>query len=71
MKVNTERKMIFDSSLQVKSIQVYRRQETVLTRLKTLELIGKHQTGFCEECQEEESVGHVITCPTDSSTSEM
>ncbi len=23
-------------------------------------MIGKHQTGLCEECQEEESVEHVI-----------
>ena len=47
----------------------YRREEIVLTRLrlghsalnKTLKLIGKHQTGLCEGCQEEEeSVEHVV-----------
>ncbi len=45
-----------------------RKEEIVLTRLrlghyalnKTLKMIGKHQTGLCEECQEEESVEHVI-----------
>lgn len=45
-----------------------RREETVLTRLrpghcmlnKTLKLVGKHPTGLCEGCQEEESVEHVV-----------
>ena len=45
-----------------------RREEIVMTRLrighsalnKMLKLIGKHNTGLCEECQEEESVEHVI-----------
>ncbi len=27
---------------------------------KTLKMIGKHQTGLCEECQEEESVEQVV-----------
>ena len=27
---------------------------------KTLKMIGKHQTGLCEGCQEEESVEHVL-----------
>ncbi len=27
---------------------------------KTFKMIGKHQTGLCEECQEEESVEHLI-----------
>lgn len=45
-----------------------RREEIVITRLrighsalnKTLKIIGKHNSGLCEECQEEESVEHVI-----------
>lgn len=45
-----------------------RREEIVITRLrlghcllnKTLKLMGKHQTGLCEECQVEESVEHVL-----------
>ncbi len=45
-----------------------RREETVISRLKlghcllnkTLKLIGKHDTGMCEVCQEEESVEHVV-----------
>ena len=45
-----------------------RREETVLTRLrlghtalnKTLKMKGKHQTGLCEGCGEEESVEHVV-----------
>ncbi len=48
-----------------------RREEAVMTRLrlghcsqnKTVKMIGKHQTGLCEGCQEEESVEHIImTC---------
>ncbi len=48
-----------------------RREEAVMTRLrlghfslnKTLKMIGKHQTGLCEGCREEESVEHIImTC---------
>ena len=48
-----------------------RKEESVLVRLrlghsalnKWLKLIGKHQTGLCEGCQEEESVEHVVmTC---------
>ena len=47
--------------------------EIVLTRLrlghcalnKTLKMIGKHQTGMCEGCQEEESVEHeLLHCRT-------
>ncbi len=45
-----------------------RREDIVLSRLrmghcalnKTLKLLGKHQTGLCEGCQEEESVEHVV-----------
>lgn len=45
-----------------------RREEVKLTRLrlghcvlyKSLKMVGKHETGLCEECQEEESVEHVI-----------
>ena len=45
-----------------------RREKTVFTRLrlghcalnKSLKMIGKHQTGLCEGCQEEESVEHVL-----------
>lgn len=44
------------------------REETVISRLrlghcllnKTLKLIGKHDTGLCEVCKEEESVEHVV-----------
>lgn len=59
--------------LQIQSVKVTRvgsgnrREEIVLTRLrlrhcalnKTLNMVGKHQTGLCEGCQEEESVKHV------------
>ncbi len=46
----------------------HRREETVMTRLrlghgalnKSLKMIGKHETGLCEWCQEEESVEHII-----------
>jgi len=46
----------------------HRREETVMTRLrlghcalnKSLKLIGKHETGLCEWCQEVESVEHII-----------
>nr|XP_055031454.1 uncharacterized protein LOC129420520 [Misgurnus anguillicaudatus]XP_055031455.1 uncharacterized protein LOC129420520 [Misgurnus anguillicaudatus]XP_055031456.1 uncharacterized protein LOC129420520 [Misgurnus anguillicaudatus] len=50
-----------------------RREEIVITRLrlghcmlnKTLKMIGKHQTGLCEECRVEESVEHVLLdCPS-------
>ncbi len=42
--------------------------EGIITRLrmgytglnKTLHLIGKHPTGFCDHCQEEESVEHIL-----------
>lgn len=27
---------------------------------KTLKMVGKHQTGLCERCQEEETVEHVV-----------
>ena len=27
---------------------------------KTLQLVGKHQNGLCEGCQEEETVEHVL-----------
>ena len=45
-----------------------RREEIVLTRLrlghsglnKTLKLMGKHESGLCEGCQEEETVEHVL-----------
>ena len=45
-----------------------RREEVILTRLKlghsglnkTLQLMGKHDTGLCEECQEEETVEHAM-----------
>lgn len=49
-----------------------RREEVVLIRLrlghcllnKTLKLVGKHDTGLCEGCQEMETVEHVIMgCP--------
>lgn len=43
-------------------------ERKLLTRLKlghcalnkTLKMVGKHQTGLCEGCQEEESVEHVV-----------
>ena len=45
-----------------------RREEVIITRLKlghsalnkTLQVMGKHPTGLCDHCQEEESVEHVI-----------
>ncbi len=45
-----------------------RKEEIVLIRLrlghcalnKTLQMVAKHQCGLCDECHEEESVGHVI-----------
>ena len=56
-------------SIRVKKVGSGRRkEEMVLTRLrlghsalnKTLQLIGKHQNGLCEECQEDETVEHVL-----------
>ena len=45
-----------------------RREEVIITRLKlghsalnkTLQLMGKHPTGLCENCQEEESAEHAF-----------
>jgi len=31
-----------------------------LKNKQTLKIIGKHQTGLCEGCREEESVEHII-----------
>ncbi len=45
-----------------------RREDAVMTMLRlghgslnnTLKMMGKHQTGLCEGCREEESVEHII-----------
>lgn len=45
-----------------------RREETIVTRLRighnklnsTLHIMGKHPTGFCDQCQIPETVEHVL-----------
>lgn len=57
------------NSIRVNRAGMGRRREEVIMRLrlghctlnKSLKLVGKHQTGLCERCQEEEeSVDHVL-----------
>ncbi len=66
-----ERKAFISNSKECKNNRLgggHRREETVMTRLrlghgalnKSLKMIGKHETGLCEWCQEEESVEHII-----------
>ncbi len=63
--------LVTSSVFSVKIIRLgggHRREEPVMTRLrlghgalnKSLKMIGKHETGLCEWCQEEESVEHII-----------
>ena len=56
-------------SIRVKRIGSGRRkEEVVLTRLrlghsalnKTLQVVGKHQDGLCEDCLEDETIEHVL-----------
>ncbi len=48
-----------------------RKEEVIINRLrighcklnKTLHVMGKHPTGLCDECQEEETIKHIfISC---------
>ncbi len=60
-KVGQEKVLICSDSLSVLASLRLRLGHCSLN--KTLKMIGKHQTGLCEGCQEEESVEHIImTC---------